>query len=262
MVVILLNMLLAILMDAYAIAKHKAGMAQTLMRQVSELMRRRRQTQDKQRVRLNDIYDVFFEEYGNEKDMLSDNRKVKPQELLDKVEMLKMTQAKRTLKNALEFQMKAVAEEQGEVTLEDAKGLIEKIDGRVKVIHQCTSATSDAIKRMEELPRVHLPDPDKRKLNIVRSPAFQEEVNTSVQRLSEEMASVLASKLAEMDQRQRRLEEQQACMHGILSEAKASFFAVGRGIEEVTTKVKQTLQEIDAADGMVPTMPAVTSHRA
>ncbi len=42
MVVILLNMLLAILMDTYTEAKQNAGNAQTLQKQISEMIRRRR----------------------------------------------------------------------------------------------------------------------------------------------------------------------------------------------------------------------------
>merc|ERR1712050_381527 len=72
-VVLLLNMLLAILMDAYAEVKNSINSdpnAQTLYQQVNGILRRRRQFLNKERVRLNDIWDAYFAEFGDEKDMI------------------------------------------------------------------------------------------------------------------------------------------------------------------------------------------------
>merc|ERR1712151_1166883 len=72
-VVLLLNMLLAILMDAYALVKNTINndpTAQTLYDQVKGMLRRRRQFLNKERVRLNDIWDAYFNEIQDEKEML------------------------------------------------------------------------------------------------------------------------------------------------------------------------------------------------
>jgi len=66
---LLLNMLLAIVMEAYGDVKSTTE-GLTLPKQVSEMVRRYRQTRRGDRVRLNDIWDAFFKTIGDEKDMV------------------------------------------------------------------------------------------------------------------------------------------------------------------------------------------------
>merc|ERR1719379_15365 len=74
-VIILLNMLLAIIMDAYTIVKRNMRHAVTLSRQVQEMWRRWRMTRRKERVRLNDIWDALLATHkGDEKEMLDSKR--------------------------------------------------------------------------------------------------------------------------------------------------------------------------------------------
>ena len=102
MVLILLNMLLAMFMDAYTAVKKKASNAQTLSEQMFDMKRRRGMYTRGERVRLNDIWNVFAAEYnGDEHLMLNETRKITVEFLMENVPMLQFTQAKRTLTNSV-----------------------------------------------------------------------------------------------------------------------------------------------------------------
>jgi len=98
--IILLNMLLAILMDAYTEVKEALSSAQTLPTQVSEMIRRHRQSKAKQRVKLNDIWDAFFAVYQDQKSMLNSKENITPADIQRIVEGIPKNQAKRTWGNA------------------------------------------------------------------------------------------------------------------------------------------------------------------
>jgi len=118
---ILLNILLAILMESYADVKAHAVNQTTLKDQISEMVRRYRQTQKKARVRLNEVWKAFFKQIGDEKDMIvsepspgfpagtGGREVVTPTMLQDRVYRLMrlnmpLSQAKRGLKTAREEQ--------------------------------------------------------------------------------------------------------------------------------------------------------------
>lgn len=100
MVQILLNFLLAILMEAYAEIKAEGANDESLWQQLCEIVRRSRQFKQGKRLRLNDIWDAFFEQFKDEKAMCSNEDIVKPSDLVRRVKGLKISQAKRTLGNA------------------------------------------------------------------------------------------------------------------------------------------------------------------
>eukprot|EP00747_Dinoflagellata_sp_TGD_P044125 gnl/TRDRNA2_/TRDRNA2_143081_c1_seq1.p1 gnl/TRDRNA2_/TRDRNA2_143081_c1~~gnl/TRDRNA2_/TRDRNA2_143081_c1_seq1.p1 ORF type:complete len:322 (-),score=78.16 gnl/TRDRNA2_/TRDRNA2_143081_c1_seq1:72-1037(-) len=103
MVLVLLNMLLAILMESYSQVKGAAGQSPTLCEQVITMMRRFRESRAKQRVRLNEVWDMVLDsEGGDQEGILKDsNEKVMyPKELQGIVTDMTFTQAERTMKNA------------------------------------------------------------------------------------------------------------------------------------------------------------------
>ena len=59
MVLFLLNMLLAIIMDAYQMEKYKASDATTLWQQILDMVQRRGQYTRGERVRLTDVWNTF-----------------------------------------------------------------------------------------------------------------------------------------------------------------------------------------------------------
>jgi len=102
MVLVLLNMLLAIIMDAYQVEKEKASDAITLFTQVVDMIRRRRQYKRGERVRLNDIYDTFLQEYkGDDKRMMEMKTVITAEYLVATVPKMPYKQAHRTLVNSL-----------------------------------------------------------------------------------------------------------------------------------------------------------------
>eukprot|EP00930_Biecheleria_cincta_P082567 TRINITY_DN72282_c0_g1_i1.p1 TRINITY_DN72282_c0_g1~~TRINITY_DN72282_c0_g1_i1.p1 ORF type:complete len:897 (+),score=169.91 TRINITY_DN72282_c0_g1_i1:58-2691(+) len=102
MVLMLLNMLLAIIMDAYQVEKEKASDATTLLNQVIGMVRRRRQFKRGERVRLTDIYSVFKKEFdGDENRMLEDRSMITAEYLVSTVPRMPYKQALRTLVNSL-----------------------------------------------------------------------------------------------------------------------------------------------------------------
>jgi len=102
MVLFLLNMLLAIIMDAYQVEKFKASDTTTLWQQVLDMIQRRRQYQRGERVRLADIFEVFRKQYkGKEKEMMSSDRMISVEYLVTHVTRMPYKQAYKTLVNAL-----------------------------------------------------------------------------------------------------------------------------------------------------------------
>jgi len=102
-VIILLNMLLAIVMDNYMNVKQRSSGAITLGGQIRHMWRRYRQSKQKQRVRLASIQAWFLDDAaGNEKEMEASTRMITPNFLVDNVPDMPMSQALRTLTNAIE----------------------------------------------------------------------------------------------------------------------------------------------------------------
>eukprot|EP00439_Symbiodinium_sp_Y106_P082774 s138_g22.t1 len=99
-VVLLVNMLLAIILDAYSEVKSRMSLMTTLDAQISEMLRRRRQSLNKERVRLSEVWNAYLEKYGDEKLMLSSREIITPEDVMERVQGIPKSQAKRTLANA------------------------------------------------------------------------------------------------------------------------------------------------------------------
>lgn len=99
-VVLLVNMLLAIILDAYSEVKSRMSLMTTLDAQISEMLRRRRQSLNKERVRLSEVWNAYLEKYGDEKLMLSSREIITPEDVMERVQGIGKSQAKRTLANA------------------------------------------------------------------------------------------------------------------------------------------------------------------
>lgn len=96
-VLILQNIMLAILMEAYTCVKEASKDSISLGSQIQKQYRRWRQARLGQRVRLNDIFDALLDLEGDEEEMLQSEKAVLPHELVKIVPHLKDEQALRTL---------------------------------------------------------------------------------------------------------------------------------------------------------------------
>jgi len=74
MTVILLNFLLAILMDSYAVVKEASVDEEPLMTQIDTMMRRRIQNKNKERVRLGSIFETYNQDIPDQKALLADTK--------------------------------------------------------------------------------------------------------------------------------------------------------------------------------------------
>lgn len=98
---LLLNMVLAILMDAYQVVKSKASIMTTVPHQISEILRRRRLEREKKCVRLSDVWYAYGEKFRTMDEMLESKQMVKPEDLAKHVPSLTVAQARRTLNHAI-----------------------------------------------------------------------------------------------------------------------------------------------------------------
>ncbi|CAE7240233.1 pkd2 [Symbiodinium sp. KB8] len=100
-VIILLNMLLAIIMDNYMMVKKRARLRQSLLHQIHELWRRWRMNRRKERVQLKEIWNAFAEEaVWNRKVMCQSDRLLNSHFLVELIPGLPPSQAERTLHNS------------------------------------------------------------------------------------------------------------------------------------------------------------------
>lgn len=129
--ILLLNMLLAILMDAYSEVNAQVDDALTLPQQISEMVRRRRQFLSGKRVRLTDVWNAYFKVYEDEKVMLESDVMISSEDIEKVVPGIPEEQARRTWKNA-----KAIhdAENEQPFGTEEMKELLEKLEDRSRYL--------------------------------------------------------------------------------------------------------------------------------
>ena len=107
-VIILLNMLLAIILDNYMDVKRVSASADSLGAQIQEMYRRRKMLKRKERVRLNDIWDSFVAEAGGRPKLaLATDRQITAEMLQQIVPGIPHPQASRTLQNSWLAHLKA-----------------------------------------------------------------------------------------------------------------------------------------------------------
>jgi len=234
-VIILLNMLLAIIMDNYMNVKKRSAAAQSLGKQISEMWRRRQMLKRKERVRLNDIWDSFLDNAnGRMKAMCKSERPITAGFLLDLVPDIPPSQAARTLQNSWAEHVKATsrpfemetatpslvhlealtrqirnalffAYDRVELTdtrpvpkMEDMDGTYEKVLGRL--VMQEAESENELLERLKE----------RLLLEEEQSKTVVDIVDKETTRLSSETAMALAGTLQTLDTRQARIEERQA----------------------------------------------------
>jgi len=244
MVMILLNMLLAIIMENYMKVKQKISdpaLAPSLRRQTQELYRRRQQYKAGQRVRLNDIYDAFLALHdGNEKDMLRCTRDITPSFLIDIVTGINLTQAERTMNNAIEQHRKETTKafelqdlrtrEQDELgnekpsTLERLDDASRKVRDGLLYLHDRVAfydtviseggLTKSASSAMAEAAAANA----QAKGESAVSREVLDFIASEVGRLNYETATILGQTVRRVDLRQRHIESRQADMEDSVRE--------------------------------------------
>jgi len=219
MVLILLNMMLAIIMDAYTAEKGVATNAQTIVEQCKEMMRRRRQFRAGERVKLNNVYDAFLEEYmNNEKDMLQDDRLLKPDDVAANVDKMKSSQAFRLLWKSLEH-----AEHHKEITEEQKKEmmsqLLDDLERRTDEVEEDSEYMSEKLSYFDRLRVDGDPEYDFYfRDNGDAATAAKDDLAGVVSKASADIGGVFLNTMSTIEGWQGSLETQQNELHRLVKE--------------------------------------------
>jgi len=221
-VLILLNMLLAVIMDAYTEEKARSTSAQTLMEQTWDIYRRWRMFRRGERVRLNDIWDAFEKEYqGDIKAMLKDERMLKVGFLTEHVQHLQAKQAKRTLENALEsFETNIERDKTEEFKVEEISNFAAHTEARLEIVLKELTWMADRIKYFDRLQAKGDPEFDFHfgGEGTSATEASQEAVREAVSGLSQEICGHFVDNLKRIENWQDSFERQQNELHGLIAE--------------------------------------------
>jgi len=268
---ILLNMLLAIIMENYMKVKKKMAdpiLAIPVVKQLKEMWRRRKMYKQGKRVRLNDIYDSFLGLHrGNEKEMLRSTRIVTPTFLLENVANIEMEQASRTLKNAAEEYRKANTKE---FELEDLVTRAQADDGteessQLERIDDATRKVRDGLMYVQD--RVTFYDTvvsgggqSKDAAGLLASAAAAsaqaaadsaisdevlECVGSEVNRLNYETATILGQTVRRVDLRQRHIEQRQDDMVSSIREMHQTLLNLQSEASSLSNKLQRLNHDAD-----------------
>jgi len=241
-VVLLLNMLLAILMDAYGVVKSKASSMESLPEQITELLRRARQTKNKERVRLNDIWDAFYDSIGDEKRMLESRRMITPDDVMKGVRGIPFKQARRTVLAAKKEVEVAEAEP---YSLIDVKDQIYLGVSRAKVLRHEIKALRNAIESArgsDKLPDAGSPGLRESTIEVIGL------VQSGLQILGAQIGEVLLAERDMYEHRSDLLDVQQREMMVCAQDTNQKLRALQQRMEEVT----RTIQELAAIEQTKP----------
>lgn len=263
-VVILLNMLLAIVMEAYMRVKKRSSKAIDLFKQMGDMKRRRAMNSRGQRVKLNTIYDKFIKEFGgDEQAMLNSTQNINSVILQDTVLGIPASQASRTIKNAWDDHLKSL---EGPFELDMAHPVLHQLEQRDREIRdtlfqvaslvsyfdtaehpdkvvdkapeQAEAEDELASRPVSEEEPEEAPEPDE-----PISETMLDEVWTQVGRLRNEAASVLAQSMRRVDQRQCRLEQRQRDMLSAVHEMSQTVQTLQSEASSLTTNLQRAAFE-------------------
>lgn len=222
-VLILTNMLLAIIMDAYSNEKAKAENAISLWKQTFEMRRRRIESKKKERVNLTDIYDAFLQEAdGDERAMLASAQMITLDSLVSKVPGMKEKQAKRLLLKSLNHYR---AQEFADITEEDIKEEIrDKLDQSAKRTSRLKEDVRYIINAVRHYDTLQASGDAEFDLYFGNEghAATAGVVAGSVENVFADLASNISNHFEEsvchLGERQEELEHKQQELHGVLTE--------------------------------------------
>mmetsp|Transcript_53689 Transcript_53689/g.125139 ORF Transcript_53689/g.125139 Transcript_53689/m.125139 type:complete len:839 (-) Transcript_53689:163-2679(-) len=244
-VIILLNMLLAIILDNYMDVKRVSASADSLQTQMIEMHRRRKMLKRRERVSLNNIWDNFVKEAnGRPKIALSLDRPISAEKLQQIVPGIPFSQASRTLQNSWVAHLKAttapfelkhssthLAHFEQE-TRRVRNGLffifdrLDFYDTRLLERDGADSVRSQTTLKYMSLNSPNSPSKASSGSLSGRSASAREareagsdmerEIDMQMQRLSVEAAEKLATVLSVVDKTQGRIEEKQASIQGAM----------------------------------------------
>jgi hypothetical protein len=268
-VMVMFNVLLAIIIETYTEVKKTAQNAESLIKTVTTMHRRRKQTKQGKRVKLNDVMAAIVKEqkeHGLTEDEIFDSERLLTASFLQSlIEKIPYEQAQRTLANAqTEFDKETDEPLELSEAHENLLGLNEKaetmrrdlFDTYAVVDHYDTMATKEDLeyKQNEEKAEetaereaalaAELAQALEASATANESPVSQEVldgVSKEVGRLTSEVASVLAQTMKKVDRKQNYLEVRQKEMLGSIREMQTKLQMSQSEAAGLTTRLQRIL---------------------
>lgn len=237
--ILLLNMLLAILMDAYSEVNAQVDDAMTLPQQISEMVRRRRQFLSGKRVRLTDVWNAYFKVYEDEKQMLNSDVLICSDDIEKTVPGIPAEQAARTLKNA-----KAIHDAANEQPFgtEEMKDLLEKLEDRSRTMRDMVQDIKDWVVMYEEpsarTNQSFLPNAESRQVDV--DGLIVETVKEVIGGVGDELDVSIRHMIKPLHQRQAEIEAQQQDINISVKDT----FRVFQQIRSQTDNMVETVRKL------------------
>ncbi|CAK9060672.1 unnamed protein product [Durusdinium trenchii] len=237
-VVLLLNMMLAILLDSYSAVKSQTSSLATLNTQISEMLRRRRQSANGERVGLAELWKAYLDKFGDERQMLQSTEMVTAEEIMQQVEGIKESQAKRTLGNAKKSWEKS---QEAPYTPQIYMEQLKLCGVRLRLLR---GKTGEMRKAFGVADHQHLAEAvaHQETTNIV-----MRTVRENVKSMSKEVEEVLREECSAFEDRQEVICHQQRDFTEVIRQTKEQLTTLNGRIKEVT----QYLQQIAASREIV-----------
>ena len=204
--IILLNMLLAIILDNYMDVKRVSASAQSLTDQFHEMRRRRQMQKRKERMRLTDVWDHFVSEaQGRPKLALKDERDITV-EILQQMGMPR-SQAARTLQSSWVAHLK---ETTAPFELKHSAAWLARFETDTRKMRNALYFLFDRLDFYDtRFARLDVED-----FSDLAQNDMAQEIAMQMYRLQSEAAEKLAQLLSVADKTQTRTEEKQGAIHG------------------------------------------------
>lgn len=266
---ILLNITLAIIMEAYTTVKADASDELSLFQQIEKQVRRYREARSGKRVRLNDIFDALkAREDNNEDAMLANKEKrVYPKDLLECVKNIGEKQAVRTLTDSQKDYDKENDPEFDVTNMKDnLQGLLSRLDNSVSAA-TWLEAKIDLYARSED--RMHASDRSKTANDDDAAPVpstsdglaqVRRIAQDRTTELSDAMAAVLAEEMQGLERRQKEQQKAMEQMQASLQGLRALSHKLSQTCIEVTQlsmSVAVETEEDVGARSFLPSIPAM-----
>ncbi|CAE7033991.1 Rsph3a [Symbiodinium sp. CCMP2592] len=233
-VLLLLNMVLAILMDAYQVVKSKASVMVTVPQQISEMLRRRRLNREKKTVRLVEIWFAYLEQFQSHREMFESEVLVRPEDLVKVVPGLPLSQARRTLSSA-----QRVWRETNDVHygMENMRMQLKMCNGRVKILQEEVSAIRVAVEEARDASGM-LPSPTH--LGLKESTLrIVDVLKDTVGGLRSQVHGVLEEECNIYELGHRQLQDDQRTMRVCAQDAKAKLRAMLERLEGLSATLEE-----------------------
>ena len=239
-VVLLLNMMLAILLDSYSGVKSQTSSMTTLNTQISEMLRRRRQSLNGDRVRLSDVWKAYVDKFGDERQMLQTTELVTAEDVMKQVEGISYLQAKRGLENA---QSKWEKSQEAPYTPETYMSQLKLCGVRLSLLRGKTKFLRTAFTQVADHHELSEKAVGQQETtNLVMST-----VRENVKAMSKQVDEILREECSSFEDRQEVICHQQRDFTEVIRQTKEKLTTLQAKIVQVTTTVQETAarREID-----------------